>query len=426
MKIVDAIRIYKLDKDPFFNSYLTLANIDENAEIFIVVLTGGPCAGKTTTLNKALRQSIAIPNCEVFVAQEAADHIKKGNMNFFSAGADSTFQRFIINHQLTSEQMVVFTAIKHKIAHPEDRTICIFDRSIMDGEAYFKHASEFADILKDYDLTKKEVYARSDMVIYLRSAAIGAEHAYTTSDGTKRDESIEEATLRDKNVYKAWKKHKNFVEVDNSFHFNEKLDYAISKIFGVAGIIIPVKTCRRFIIKTPDQFVLHNTTSHHEVFWDKTFFLNSHGDKNLYRSIRIRTGGRTVTYHYCEQRWDMVQHPGKHRMVEEAIYDTTFQTSENSVLDSLMDIDSHINSIQRMVNTFYILEDIYCELSVFECNKSYAYLRVFFDCDDDMIDDYVERIRDVFDVIREVTYERKYSEYEIARTNGEVLTKITN
>ena len=425
MKIVDAYRLYSLDKDPSFSAFYKISNFDKNAEIFIVVLTGGPCAGKTTTLNKALRQSIAIPNCEVFVAQEAADHIKKGNMNFVSAGCDSTFQRFIINHQLTSEQMVVITAIKHKIMHPEDRAICIFDRSIMDGEAYFKKPSEYAEILKDYGLTAKSVYERSDMVVYLRSAAIGAEHAYTTSDGTKRDESIEEAALRDTKVYKAWKKHKNFVEIDNTFRFNEKLDMAISKIFGVAGISIPVKTCRRFIIRTPDQFILHNTTSHHEVFWDKTFFLNSHGDNDLYRSIRIRTGGRTVTYHYCEQRWGKVQHPGKHRMTEEAVYDTTFQTSDRFVLDSLMDIDPHINSIQRMVNTFYMLDDIYCELSVFECSKEYAYLRVFFDCEDEMIEDYVESIMDTFQVVREVTYERKYCEYEIARTQGEVFTSIS-
>jgi thymidylate kinase len=425
MKIRDALRLYNILNDPSFTIDPSDPNFNLDDEIYIVVLTGGPCAGKTTTMNKSLRQAIAIPHCEVFVAQEAANHLKNGNINFQSAGGDSTFQRLIITHQLEAERAAVITGIKHKYAHPEDKVIIVLDRSIMDGQAYFKKAVEFEEILKDFGLTTKAVYERSDKVIYLRSAAVGAEHAYTTSDGTKRDESIEEAAKLDQKVYKAWRKHPHFVVVDNIFRFNEKLDYAISEIFGVAGIKIPVKACRRFIIKTPNAFILHSNTSHLESFWDKSIFLKSEpANPNLYRSIRIRTGGKTITYHQSEQRWDKVKNPRTNRVTEEAVYDTTFQISESTVLESLLQIDPHINSVEKMVNTFYVNDIFYCELSVFECNQEYGYLRVFFDCNEEDIEEYIDIIRDIFVVLREVTFERKYCEYEIARTNGAVLNNV--
>ena len=423
MKICDIVKIYNLKEDFSFNSIFNSDIENNESEIFIVVLTGGPCAGKTTTLNKALRQSIAIPNCEVFVAQEAADHLKKGNVNYFSAGEGSTFQRLIINHQLTAERSVVIAAIKHKIKNPETRVFCIFDRSIMDGKAYFKNAKDFDDILLDFNLTPKEVFKRSDRVIYLRSAAIGAEHAYTTSDGTKRDETPEEAAKRDIGVYKAWKKHPNFIVVDNTFHFNEKLDYAISKIFEVGGIIMPVKNCRRFIIKTPNAFVIHSNTTHLETFWDKSIFLKPDPmNPDSYRSVRIRAGGKTIAYHMSEQRWGKVKVNSRYQ--EEIVFDTTTQISESAVLNSLLEMDPHINSMEKMVNTFFINDDFYCELSVYECNQDYGYLKVYFDCDKEEVDVYVDTIRDIFDVIREVTFERKYSEYEIARSNGAILGNI--
>ena len=428
MKIIDAIKIYGLENDISFKGVFDPSLLPPDAEIHIVVLTGGPCAGKTTTLNKAVRQSIAIPNCEVFVAQEAANHLKTGNMNFFSCGSDSTFQRLIIDHQETAERSTVIAAIKHKIANPTCRVLCIFDRSLMDGEAYFDDPAEYAIILKDYGFdTKEMVYARSDMVVYLRSAAIGAEHAYTTNDGsTRREETIEQAAKLDHGVYEAWKHHKNFVEVDNSFRFNEKLDFAISKIFSVAGISMPVKICRRFIVPTPNDFMLHSNTTHLETFWDKSIFIKQDPlSPDLYKSVRIRTGGNTVTYNYSEQRWAKVTNPKTNRTSEEAVYDTTFPMSESEVLSSLLDMDPHINSVEKLVRTFYIRNDFYCELSVYECNQKYGYLRVFFDCDDSQVEYYVDIIKELFKAIREVTFERKYCEYEIARSNGEVLNNTT-
>ncbi len=428
MKISEIYKIYKLYLDPSFKKLFPDPSVvtDSDLEIYPVVLTGGPCAGKTTAVNKVLRQAIAIPKCKVFVAQEAADHLKKGNINFFSAGRGQTFQRLIINHQLAAELAALIAAIFFKLLHPDWSVFVLCDRSIMDGQAYFKVASEFDEILKDFNLTVKDVYARSDMVVYLRSAAIGAEHAYTTSDGTMRDESIEEAALLDRKVYKAWCKHKNFVEVDNSFNFNEKLEYAISKIFSVGGINIPVKNCRRFIIRVPNAFVLHSNTSHLETFWDKSFFLKTDpSNPNMYRAIRIRTGGKTIAYHYSEQLWKMVPNPkNPHRTIENAVRDITFPTTESEVLGSMLEVDPHITCIEKMVHTFYVKKDIYCELSVFECNQDYGYLRVFFDCDEENVNEYIDYIMDVFKVIREVTFERKFCEYEIARSGGSVLSQL--
>ena len=428
MKIKEAYERYRLDLDPNFNTLFPNPDVVKNSEleIHIVVFTGGPCAGKTSAVNKVVRKAVTMPNFTLFVCQEAADHLKKSNLNYFICGEDLSFQIHIFSLQLELERSSVISAVKRKLEHPEEEVAVAQDRSLLDGMAYMSNPEDFEVILRNYNMTIEDAYNRSDMVIYLRSAAVGAEHAYTTSDGTLRDETIEEAAALDAKEYKIWSGHKNFVQIDNSFMFNEKLDIAISKFFSVAGIKIPVKNCRRFIIHAPNEFRLRSYTTQVESFWDRSFFLKMdpvYPDR--YRSIRIRAGGKHVTYHLSEQCWGMAPNPNnKRRMTEIAISDTTFQISEGDVLKELLNVDPHISSIERLVHTFFVRDEFYCELSVFECNQDYGYLRVFFDCDDENVDDYVDTIMQIFQVIREVTFERKFCEYEIARSAGAVLSQI--
>ena len=70
MKIKDVYVRYKLYEDPSFDEIFKEIEVEKcEEEIFIVVLTGGPCAGKTTTVNKAVRTAVGISNCQIFVAR---------------------------------------------------------------------------------------------------------------------------------------------------------------------------------------------------------------------------------------------------------------------------------------------------------------------------------------------------------------------
>lgn len=394
-------------------------------KIFKIVLSGGPCAGKTTLLNKINRESLAVPKLKVIMAPEAATFLKNSGINYKDAGADSTFQELILRQQISSEDAAFITAQNYLLANQDHTVIILCDRGIMDGEAYFDSPSDFDVILNRYALNREICYNRYDAVIYMHSAAVGARDFYTTSDGTPRDESPEEAAKLDEKGLNAWLGiGDKLFRVTNDFDFNKKLDVAIGHIYKVANLNIPKTICRRYIVNVPEMWELNSISRHFEMAMDKTIFIRPTGkNPKMYESIRIRKSGESFYYQLNQQRWDdNIEHPVTHEKCEVAVFDGTFNLSEKEVVSKLYDIDTAVPCLDRMVYSFYLSEAVYCELNVFNCNRKRAYLKAFFDCSSENIDAHVEKsLYPFFGNINEVTYQKKYCDYEIARTGGKVL-----
>lgn len=387
--------------------------------VFTIAITGGPCAGKTTLLDKIRREASTIPNVKVFFAKEAATVVKHSGISFMDAGGDSTFQELIIAEQLTAESRAFMVANKYAENHPDEKVIIICDRGIMDGEAYFDSPSDFAKILLKSALTKKIVYDRYDAVVCMRSAAIGAREFYTTMDGTPRDETPDEAAALDKKVCAAWRNHPNYVEVDNSFNFYEKLDRAMARIFSVADIELPKEVCKRYVVEMPSMHAIILKSSCMSLYTDQIFFLKEN-DENAFSAVKIRRAGENSTYYLSNQRWDKVKHPETGEMVEAAVVDTVYCIPEKEFVHSLSEIDSSIKIMEKITYSFYIGSSVHCELDMYACNKTHAYLSAYLDAD---TPENREIIAKNFKIVREVTYNKEFSDHGIARTEGRVLNK---
>ena len=426
MKIAKIIDVYRLREDSYYGDMLTKLAYNPEDEIIIIVVTGGPCGGKTSLISLLKRRFLISKDSEAFFAQEAATCLKNDHITYFSAGEGLNFQTMILKHQLTAEASAIFAAICYKTMHSDKKVYCVFDRSIMDGQAYFKEKEDFDRVLKYSDLTTESVYERYDKVIHLVSAAVDAVFAYTTSDGTPRDEKPEDAKKLDFKVRDAWSGHPSFEIVTNTFKFDQKLSKAMSIIFSLTGTKIPVGTCKRFIIPIPSIYELQSRAMHLQIFMDKTLFLLPKiTSPNTLRSIRIRKSGESVSYHLNEQLWDYVPNPDSNSPSEEAVYDVTSDLTKDDAINSILEIDCHLHPLERVVYTFYLTDTIFCELSTFQCNGQYAYLKVTFEgTKEQFVEDY-KILRRFFADSREVTFERRFSEYYIAETNGKCLNPPT-
>jgi hypothetical protein len=161
---------------------------------------------------------------------------------------------------------------------------------------------------------------------------------------------------------------------------------------------------------------------HLQTYVDKTLFLYPKiTSPENYRSLRIRKSGDNVTYHLNEQHWEYIRNPDSKIFSQEATYDVTSDLTKDDATNLIMEVDSHIHPLDRIVYTFYLTEDIYCELSTFQCNDKYAYLKVIFEGTKDKLQDDCKIIESFFPQFREVTFERRYSEYFIAESNGKCL-----
>ena len=187
-------------------------------QITKIVLTGGPCAGKTSALVH-IRKSLTELGYHVITVPETATELISGGITPYNMSSKSDYQNFQM--QLQSQKERIF--IEAAQIHPAEKIIIIFDRALIDSKAYMSE-SDFIDRLKKLNLSEAELHDRYDGVFHLVSAACGATEFYTLANNGARAESVEEAAELDKRLINAWKNNKNFYIIDNSTDFENKIN----------------------------------------------------------------------------------------------------------------------------------------------------------------------------------------------------------
>ena len=182
-----------------------------------VAITGGPCAGKTTAMEKIV-QEFTERGFKVFVVNEAATDLITGGIRPFGDNPIPLmdFQRCVLEQQMAKEKLYEKVA-----ASCQQDTIILCDRGVLDNRAYITN-QEFQGLLREYDLNEMEIMNSYDMVFHLVTAADGAVEAYTTANNAARTETPEQARIADLKTRNAWVGHPHLRVIDNSTPFKEK------------------------------------------------------------------------------------------------------------------------------------------------------------------------------------------------------------
>lgn len=175
-------------------------------KIYLICLTGGPCAGKTTGLNflKEKFQGRYI----VYVLPEMAAMTVGAGVTIipseFTPETHKVFTEGIMRIQLETERYFM------DVASIQKKDVVIFtDRGIMDNTAYCAPEVE-AKIYESTGWTKGTVRDdRYDLVIHLVTAADGAEEFYTLENNAARTETPDVAKWIDKKTQAVWNGHPN-------------------------------------------------------------------------------------------------------------------------------------------------------------------------------------------------------------------------
>ena len=209
-----------------------------------IVLTGGPCAGKTTALVKIIEhfsslgyKVFIIPEVPTLFSQAGMDYLTD-NYAFFYEGEKATLEM-----QIALEEK--FTRIAETIEEP---TIIVCDRGTMDISAYMKPAM-WQDITSALSTDSERLRARYDAVLHLVSAADGAEQFYTTATNAERTEGLELARELDKKVISAWSEHPRLRVINNHENFDTKINRVLQEISNVLEIPQQVIEERKYIVR---------------------------------------------------------------------------------------------------------------------------------------------------------------------------------
>lgn len=201
-------------------------------KIFKLVLTGGPCGGKTTG---QARLSTFFENLgwKVFRVPETASVLLAGGVNFaeLSDEAAIKFQENLLKTMLQIEN--TFFAL----AEESDRNcLVICDRGSMDASAFITR-DQWEQILARNGYDEVELRDnRYQQVVHMVSAAKGAEQFYTIENHATRSEGLEAARFRDTRAAEAWVGHPYVDIIDNSSDFENKINQLIKRVAWNIGI----------------------------------------------------------------------------------------------------------------------------------------------------------------------------------------------
>lgn len=224
-----------------------------------IVLTGGPCGGKTTALSK-LAERLEGFGYRVLCVPEAATMLFKGGLSFEGVGSSQVMllQKTMLETNLRLEQTFEDMAQ----AYP-DKTVILCDRGANDVKAFCDPVIWEA-ILDMCDVTEGALMSRYEAVIHMVTAAIGAEEHYTLDNNSARTETPEQAANVDRALQDAWTGHAHMRVVDNTTDFEEKVRKTVSHICRVLGVPEPVENERRFLVQFDPS---HPLISNREVHW---------------------------------------------------------------------------------------------------------------------------------------------------------------
>ena len=216
-------------------------------EILNIVVTGGPCGGKTTALDE-LTKLLRGYGYTVYLVSEVATELINDGMKPFGDHKIPLFdfQSLIFDSQYNKETIRQMAALKC----PNEKVAILYDRGILDNRAYITH-DEFAKIIKKRNISEADIIKRYDLVIHLVTAAIGKDEYYTTLNNAARTETKEEAREMDKKTMEAWQDHPNLKIVSNDTLFDEKIEKVKNIIRAYIGEN-EVIDHERYLIKLED------------------------------------------------------------------------------------------------------------------------------------------------------------------------------
>ena len=368
-----------------------LAQSGAQKKIAKIVITGGPCGGKTTAMSWIQNAFTRMGYAVLFVDETATQLISGGAAPWLSTSSRD-FQWRLLELQLNKEKTFVEIAKTMK----SDKILVVCDRAALDNRAYMT-AQDFRFVLRQMNTNEVALRDQYDAVFHLVTAAKGAERFYTTANNAARTETPEQAAALDDKLIAAWTGHPHLRVIDNSSDFEEKMRRLIGEISAFLGEPEPMEIERKYLIAYPDVKALEKLPNCRRVDIVQTY-LQCDADEE---EVRIRQRGYDGNYIYFKTRKRKVDAVRRVELEE--------RLTQEEYLALLVQADPACRPIHKQR---YCLSEngLYYEIDVYPEWQDKAIMEIELRSETQKI-----VFPDCVRVIREVTGEEAYSNHALAR-----------
>lgn len=357
-----------------------------------IVITGGPCSGKSTAASW-IQHEFTKKGYSVLFVPETATELILGGIAPWTLENNKKFQKSVLKLQIQKEKIFEESA-EHVFS--SDKILIVCDRGTVDGLAYMENEREYNSILKELGLTHTLLRDNYDAVFHLVTAAKGAREFYSLENNKARTETPEEAIEKDEKIISAWTGHPHLRIIDNSTGFKEKMLRLLNEISAFLGEPDPYEIERKFLIDLPDLKKLEDNPKCHRVEILQTYLKSQENEET-----RIRQRGMNGEYTYTlttKKKISDMKRIEKEKRITEAEY-----------LNFLMNADPSRKQI-RKVRYCLVAKNRYFEIDVYPDWKDHAILEIELNNENEQII-FPENIK----IIKEVTNDPKYSNYNLSK-----------
>ena len=398
---LDKLKLLSILYDVPLNDLLNIEKNDKHININKIVLTGGPCAGKTTALNW-INNYFSQRGYTVLTVPETATELISNGVSPWTCSSSFDFQMFLLKLQKTKEKVFEDAAL----TMDKEKILIVCDRGVLDAKAYIKEL-EFKKMLKEFKTNETKERDSYDAVFHLVTAAKGKEEYYTTENNKARTEGLDEAITADDKVISAWTGHPHFRVIDNSTEFDKKLERLIKEIAVFLGEPEPYEIERKYLIEYPDIKKLENMSNCQKIDIIQTY-LKSNNDKE--RRVRARGIDGDYLYYLTEKK-----EISKLKRVE-----LERKLTQDEYIKYLMDADQKLHPIRK---TRYCLTENnqYFEIDIYPEWKNQAIMEIELNDENQKVN-----VPKFISIVKEVTNDDSYKNYEMAKSMPKELVKKKN
>ena len=250
-----------------------------------IVITGGPCAGKSTAMSWIQNYFTQQGYTVLFVPETATEFIS-GGVAPWTCGTNADYQ--IVQMILQREKERLFEQAARTMK--QDRILIVCDRGMLDNRAYMND-EEYEYVLDAIGANEVELRDSYDAIFHLVTAAKGAEQFYTTANNGARIETVEQAVALDDKVIAAWTGHPHFRVIDNATDFEDKMKRLMAEISSFLGGPEPMEIERKYLIEYPDVAWLESLPNCSRVDVIQTYLTAPEGEE-----CRVRQRGQDGHY----------------------------------------------------------------------------------------------------------------------------------
>ncbi len=367
---------------------LKLKSEKQKPAVTKIVVTGGPCAGKSTAMSWVQNAFVKMGYTVLFVPETATERIT-GGVAPWTCGENLDYQTCQMRLQIEKERV-----FEEAAASMDGKILIVCDRGALDNKAYMT-GIEFSCVLRAVGSNEVEMRDSYDAVFHLVTAAKGAESFYTTQNNAARTETLKEAAALDDELIGAWTGHPHFRVIDNSADFETKMKRLIAEISSFLGEPEPYEIERKYLIEYPDTAWLENNPKCRRVEIIQTYLKSGDGDE-----MRVRQRGADGNFVYFLTV--------KRKVSDIKRVEIERRLSKDEYLTLLMDADTRKRQIRK---TRYCLtyNAQYFEIDVYPFWSDQAIAEIELREENTPVD-FPKQIK----VIREVTGDERYKNAALA------------